>query len=320
MIKGKRIIVTGGSGFLGSWLCDGLVKKGCEVICIDNFSSGNKRNIVHLLSNPKFKLIKHDIVKPLQINGQIDYIFHLASRASPADFEEYSIDILLANSLGTYNMLKLARGKNARFLLASSSEIYGDPGVHPQPEDYWGNVNPIGSRSCYDEGKRFSESLSVNFHRRYDLDVRIARIFNTYGPRMRPHDGRVISNFIVQALKDRPITVYGDGSQTRTFCYVSDMVDGLIKLMFANGLKCRIINLGSPNEITILEVAKLIKKCTFSNSRIMFKPLPRDDPKRRTPDLSKARNFPHWRPKISLDKGLSTTIKYFRKTGVKPES
>lgn len=314
MIKGKRVLVTGGGGFLGSWLCDRLVEEGCGTICVDNLSSGAKDNVSHLLSNPEFKLIKHDITNPLEIEEPIDYIFHLASRASPADFEEYPIDILLTNSLGTYNMLELAKEKNARFLLASSSEAYGDPQVHPQTENYWGNVNPIGPRSCYDEGKRFSESLTVNFHRKYDLDVRIARIFNTYGPRMRMDNGRVISNFIVQALKDEPITVYGDGSQTRSFCYVSDMVDCLMKLMLADNLKGEVVNLGSPNEITILEVAELIKKITNSKSEIIFKPLPEDDPTKRKPDISKAKNSLGWSPTTTLGEGLRRTISYFEKS------
>ena len=314
VLKGlkMKILVTGGAGFIGSWLCDSLIKEGHEVVCIDNLGSGDKKNVEHLLPNPRFKFMKHDIREPLEIGEKVDCIFHLASRASPADFERYSIDILLANSLGTYNMLELTRKNNARFLLASSSEIYGDPKVHPQLESYWGNVNPIGPRSCYDEGKRFSESLTVNFHKKHDLDVRIARIFNTYGPRMSPSDGRVISNFIVQALKNEPITVYGDGSQTRSFCHVSDMVDGLMKLMFTDGLGGNVINLGSRDEVAVLEVAKLIKKLTGSKSEITFKPLPKNDPKRRNPDISKAKNLLGWEPSIALDEGLHKTIEYFR--------
>ena len=310
-MNGKKVLVTGGAGFLGSWLCEGLVKKGYEVICIDNFSSGVKKNIARLLSDSKFKLIERDIVKPLRIDGSIDLIFHLASRASPADFGKYSIDILLTNSLGTHNMLELAREKHARFLLASSSEIYGDSKVHPQPEDYWGNVNPVGSRSCYDEGKRFSESLTMNFHRRYGVDVRIARIFNAFGPRMRPDDGRVISNFISQALKNRPITVYGDGSQTRSFCYVSDMVEGLMKFAFIDDLNGEVLNLGNPEEISILKIAELIRRLAKSSSPIVFRPLPKDDPKKRKPDITKAKKKLNWEPKIRLEKGLKETIKYF---------
>jgi len=307
-----KVFVTGGAGFIGSWLCDSLIEEGHEVVCVDNLGSGNKKNVEHLLPNPRFKFMKHDIREPLEIGEKVDCIFHLASRASPADFERYSIDILLANSLGTYNMLELARKNNARFLLASSSEIYGDPKIHPQLESYWGNVNPIGPRSCYDESKRFSESLTVNFHKKYGLDVRIARIFNTYGPRMRSDDGRIISNFIVQTLKNEPITVYGDGSQTRSFCYVSDMVNGLMKLMFTDGLGGDVINLGSRDEVAVLEVAKLIKKLTSSKSEITFKPLPENDPKRRNPNISKAKDLLGWEPSITLDVGLYKTIEYFR--------
>jgi len=313
MIEGKRTVVTGGAGFLGSWLCERLVEEGCETICIDNLSSGVRNNVEHLLSNLRFKLLEHDITKPLKLEGPIDYIFHLASRASPVDFERYPIEIMLTNSLGTYNMLELAKKRGAGFLLASSSEVYGDPQVHPQPEEYWGNTNPIGPRSCYDESKRFSESLTVNIYRKYGLDVRVARIFNTYGPRMRPDDGRVISNFIVQALKNEPITIFGDGSQTRSFCYVSDMVEGLMKLMFIDGLAGEIVNLGDPNEVSILEVAKLIKKLAGSNSEISFKPLPKDDPRRRKPDTSKAKNLLGWVPTTKLEDGLRKTIQYFRK-------
>lgn len=312
MIEGKRALVTGGAGFLGSWLCEHLLAEGYEVACVDNLSSGVQSNLANLLSNPKFEFLEHDVTKPLQVEEQVDYVFHLASRASPVDFEKYPIDIMLTNSLGTYNALELAVEKDARFLLASSSEVYGDPQVHPQPESYRGNVNPIGSRSCYDEGKRFSESLTVNFCKKHGLDARIARIFNTYGPRMRPDDGRVVSTFIVQALRGEPLTVFGDGSQTRAFCYFSDMIDGLMKLMLTDGLKGEIINLGAQNEMKIVEIAKLIKKLADSTSEITFKPLPKDDPKRRNPDLSKAKNLLGWAPTVMLKEGLRETIKYFR--------
>ncbi|MBA7507782.1 UDP-glucose 4-epimerase [subsurface metagenome] len=312
MARAEKVLVTGGAGFIGSWLCDRLIEEGHEVVCIDNLGSGNKKNVEHLFSNSRFKFIKHDIREPLEIEEKIDHIFHLASRPSPADFEEYSIDILLTNAVGTCNMLELARKDDARFLLASSSEVYGDPKVHPQPEDYWGNVNPLGSRSVYDEGKRYAESLTAAYHRRYGLDVRTARIFNTYGPRMRPDDGRVISNFIVQALRGESITVYGDGSQTRSFCYVSDMVEGLKKLMFLDDLSGEVVNLGNPDEITILEVAELVKKLTGSNSKITFVPLPKDDPKRRNPDISKAKEMLGWTPKVGLEDGLLKTISYFK--------
>lgn len=312
MAEAEKVLVTGGVGFIGSWLCDRLIEEGHEVVCIDNLGSGNKKNVEHLFSNSRFKFIKHDIREPLEIEEKIDHIFHLASRASPADFEEYSIDILLTNAVGTCNMLELARKDDARFLLASSSEVYGDPKVHPQPEDYWGNVNPLGPRSVYDEGKRYAESLTAAYHRRYGLDVRTARIFNTYGPRMRPDDGRVISNFIVQALRGESITVYGDGSQTRSFCYVSDMVEGLKKLMFLDDLSGEVVNLGNPDEITILEVAELVKKLTGSNSKTTFVPLPKDDPKRRNPDISKAKEMLGWTPKVGLEDGLLKTISYFK--------
>lgn len=310
--KKKRVIVTGGAGFIGSWLCDLLIEEGHEVTCIDNLGSGNKKNVKHLLSNSRFKFIKHDIREPLEFEEKIDHIFHLASRASPADFEEYSIDILLTNAAGTHNMLELARKDGARFLLASSSEVYGDPEVHPQPEDYWGNVNPLGPRSVYDEGKRHAESLTAAYHRRYSLDVRTARIFNTYGPRMRKDDGRVISNFIVQALRGESITVYGDGSQTRSFCYVSDMVEGLKKLMFLDDLSGEVVNLGNPDEISILKVAELVKELTGSNSKTTFAPLPKDDPKRRKPEISKAKKMLGWTPEVGLEDGLLKTISYFK--------
>lgn len=306
-------LVTGGAGFIGSWLCDRLIEEGYRVICVDNLSSGNKRNIMHLLQSKNFEFILHDIKKPMKIRGSLRYVFHLASRASPVDFREHSIDILLTNSVGALNMLELARKKGARFLLASSSEVYGNPLVHPQLEGYWGNVNPIGVRSCYDESKRFAEALTMSFHRRYGLDVRIARIFNTFGPRMREDDGRVIPNFIVQALRGDPITVYGDGSQTRSFCYVKDMVEGLFKFMSIDGLDGEVINIGNPSEVSILETAKLIKRLTGSDSKIVFKPLPLDDPARRRPDISKAKRALRWKPTTKLEEGLLETIEYFRK-------
>ncbi|MEM2619375.1 MAG: UDP-glucuronic acid decarboxylase family protein [Candidatus Hadarchaeales archaeon] len=308
----ETVLVTGGAGFIGSWLCDLLVERGYRVICLDNLSSGNRENISHLLPNPNFHFLKGDVIGPPEI-PEVDYIFHMASRASPVDFKEYSLEILLANSIGTKNMLEIAQKNNARFLLASSSEVYGNPLQHPQREDYWGNVNPIGIRAPYDESKRFAEALSMAFHRRYNLDVRIARIFNTYGPRMRQDDGRVIPTFITQALRGDQITVYGDGSQTRSFCYVSDLVDGLTRLMFKDGLSGEVFNLGNPHEISILEVAKLIKKLTNSTSEITFRPLPKDDPVRRRPDISKARELLGWVPKTELENGLRETIRYFEK-------
>ena len=306
--RGKRALVTGGAGFIGSWLCGSLVEKGYKVTCIDNLCSGSRKNLAHL--NVDF--MEHDVRQPIEL--KVDYVFHLASRASPIDFLQHPIDILLTNSLGTYNILKLAEQSNARFLLASTSEVYGNPLQHPQDEVYWGNVNPIGPRSCYDESKRFSEALAIAFHRNMGIDVRIARIFNTYGERMRRDDGRVVPNFINQALKDEPITIYGNGTQTRAFCYVSDMVDGLVKLMFREGLDGEVINVGNPSEISILEVAKLIKALTASNSEIAFKPLPQDDPARRKPDITKAKEKLKWEPKTSLREGLEKVVKYFEET------
>jgi len=310
--KKERVIVTGGAGFIGSWLCDRLVEENYSVICIDNVGSGRRKNIEHLVRSEKFEFVEHDVKNPIKIDGPASYIFHLASRASPVDFQEYAVDILLTNSLGTRNALELAREKNARFLLASSSEVYGDPLEHPQRETYRGNVNPIGLRSSYDEAKRFAEALAMAFHRSYGLDLRIARIFNTYGPRMRKDDGRAIPNFITQALKSQPITVYGDGSQTRSFCYIEDMVAGLMKLMFTDGLNGEIVNLGNPNEVSVLGIANLIKKLTSSSSKIVFKPLPRDDPSRRKPDISKAKKLLGWKPTTSLEEGLRKTIEYFK--------
>lgn len=310
--KKERVIVTGGAGFIGSWLCDRLVEEDYSVICVDNIGSGRRKNIEHLLHSEKFEFIEHDVKDPIKIDGLSGYIFHMASRASPVDFQKYAIDILLTNSLGTRNALELAKEKNARFLLASSSEVYGDPLEHPQRETYRGNVNPVGPRSCYDEAKRFAEALASAFHRGYRLDVRIARIFNTYGPRMRKDDGRAIPNFITQALKSQPITVHGDGSQTRSFCYISDMVGGLIKLMFTDDLGGEIVNLGNPKEVNILEIANLIKKMTNSGSKIAFKPLPRDDPARRKPDISKAKKLLGWNPTTSRVEGLRRTIEYFK--------
>lgn len=307
-----NVLVTGGAGFIGSWLCDRLLAEGHRVICIDNLSSGSRGNIRHLLRRRGFRFVRHDVSRPVGVRGPVERIFHLASRASPADFRERAIDILLTNSLGTLHALELAREKGARFLLASTSEVYGDPREHPQREDYWGNVNPVGIRSCYDEAKRFAEALTMAFHRTYGLDVRIARIFNTYGPRMRGDDGRAIPNFITQALQGRPMTVYGDGSQTRSFCYVADMVEGLVRLMEAEGLAGEVVNLGNPEEVSILEVAELIRRLTGSGSEIVFGPLPQDDPARRRPDISKAEKVLGWRPTTPLEEGLRRTVEYFR--------
>jgi len=307
-----KIVVTGGAGFIGSHLCERLLNDGHKVICLDNLCTGTNENIAHLLNNKNFTYLQHDITKPLTINEEVNFIFHLASPASPVDYQRLPVETLLTGSSGTHNALEFAREKDATFLLASSSEVYGDPDVHPQREDYWGNVNPIGPRSCYDEAKRFAEALTMAYYRKHAMDVRIVRIFNTYGPRMRKEDGRAIPNFITQALANRPITVYGDGSQTRSFCYVSDMVDGICRMMFSNNTEGEVINLGNPNEVTIRELAEKIKKRTNSSSEIAFKALPQDDPQRRCPDISKAREILNWEPKVDLDTGLNKTIKWFR--------
>ena len=305
--RGNNVLVTGGAGFIGSWLCERLVQDGYTVTCLDNLSSGRRRNLEHL--NVEF--IEDDVRRPLDL--KVDYVFHMASRASPVDFKEHSTDILLTNSLGTYNVLQLSQQNRARFLLASTSEVYGDPVQHPQNEDYWGNVNPIGPRSCYDESKRFAEALTMSAMRD-GLDIRIARIFNTYGERMRGDDGRVIPNFIGQAMGNQPITVYGDGSQTRSFCYVSDMVDGLVRLMFGDDLTGEVVNLGNPNETTILQLAQLVRQLTNSRSEIVFRPLPQNDPSRRKPDITRAQKRLTWQPKIGLEDGLRRTIEYYRET------
>jgi nucleoside-diphosphate-sugar epimerase len=305
-----RVLVTGGAGFLGSWLCELLVNRGYEVVCLDNMSSGRRKNVEHL--EGKIEVVEGDVTNPPPL-PKADIIFHLASRASPVDFREHAIEILMANSVGTLRMLELAEKWGARFVFASSSEVYGNPLQHPQTEEYWGNVNPIGVRSCYDEGKRFGEALCMAYHRKKGLDVRIARIFNTYGPRMRPDDGRVISNFIVQALKNEPITVYGDGRQTRSFCYVEDLVEGLIRLGLKEEITGIVVNLGNPEERTILEIAELVKSLTGAISSIIFLPKPEDDPRRRKPDIRKAMNLLGWEPKTTLEEGLTKTIEYFRK-------
>ncbi len=300
-------IVTGGAGFIGSWLCESLLSEGHSVICIDNFITGSEKNIAHLKKN--FRLIRHDVSKPMKTGKKIDYIFHLASPASPVHYQKYPIETMLANSMGTLNMLELARKNNAKFLFASTSEIYGNPKEHPQKETYWGNVNPIGVRSCYDESKRFGEALAMSFHRK-SVNTRIARIFNTYGPMMQKSDGRAIPNFINQAIRNRPITIYGSGKQTRSFCYATDMVDGIKKVMFL-GNSSDIFNLGNPDEYTILDIAEKIKSMTKSDSEIVFKSLPDDDPVRRKPDITRAKAI-GWAPKTPLDTGLEETIKWFR--------
>ena len=322
--KPYRIVITGGAGFLGSHLCNKLVQIGYEVICIDNLITGNPDNLVPLMGNKRFKFINYDVTNFVHIEGQVDTILHFASPASPADYLEFPIQTLKVGALGTHKTLGLAKAKGARYLLASTSETYGDPLVSPQSEDYWGNVNPVGPRGVYDEAKRFAEAMTMAYHRYHGLDTRIARIFNTYGPFMRPTDGRVVSNFIVQALTGEPLTVYGDGSQTRSFCYISDMVDGITKLLFAepnntqgepemmeNSIHSP-VNLGNPYELSVLEIAKMVLNLTGSKSTIEFKPLPVDDPRVRRPNINKARTILGWEPKVSIEEGLSMTIKYFR--------
>jgi len=305
-----RILITGGAGFIGSHLCDFLLEKGHDVVCMDNLITGNLHNITHLRKNKKFKYVKHDVTKYIRINGKLDYVLHFASPASPIDYLEFPIQTLKVGALGTHNALGMAKDKKAKFLLASTSEVYGDPLVHPQPESYWGNVNPIGPRGVYDEAKRFAEAITMAYHRYHKLDTRIVRIFNTYGPRMKADDGRVVPTFIVQALKNKPITIFGDGMQTRSFCYVSDLIKGIHNLMISEVAEP--VNLGNPEEYTILDFAKKIIKLTNSRSRIVFKELPVDDPKQRKPDISKAKKLLDWEPKVSVDEGLKETIEWFR--------
>jgi UDP-glucuronate decarboxylase len=303
-----RILVTGGAGFIGSHLIDRLMKQGHDVICLDNFFTGHKRNIRHWLDNPYFELIRHDITEPIRL--EVDQIYHLACPASPVHYQYNPVKTIKTNVMGTLNMLGLAKRVNARFLLASTSEVYGDPDVHPQPEEYRGNVNCIGIRSCYDEGKRVAETLAFDYHRQNNVDIRVMRIFNTYGPRMFENDGRVVSNFIVQALQGTPLTVYGDGSQTRSFCYVADLVEGMMRLM--NGEHMGPINIGNPGEYTILQLAEAIQKMINPDAELSYKPLPQDDPKQRQPDITKAKNLLGWEPAINLQEGLKMTIEDFR--------
>jgi len=307
----KRILVTGGAGFLGSHLCERLISEGCEVLCLDNFFTGSKENIVPFLDHPFFELIRHDVCVPLNI--EVDEIYNLACPASPIHYQSDPVQTTKTSIHGAINMLSLAQTRNAKILQASTSEVYGDPEVHPQREGYWGNVNPIGPRSCYDESKRCAETLFFDYRRQFGLPIKVARIFNTYGPRMHPQDGRVVSNFIVQALRSEPITIYGDGSQTRSFCYVDDLIDGLIRLMNSGPEFTGPVNLGNPVEFRILELAELVLKMTSSSSKLVFKPLPQDDPKQRKPSILLAQQELNWTPKINLEEGLDKTIHYFKK-------
>ncbi len=308
----KRILVTGGAGFIGSHLCEELLKRGNEVICVDNFFTGTKDNIKHLLNNPYFEFVRHDICFPIYI--EVDKIYNLACPASPIHYQFDPVQTTKVNVTGSINMLGLAKRLKIRVLQASTSEVYGDPNEHPQTEKYWGNVNPIGPRACYDEGKRCAETLFFDYYRQHNMDIKVIRIFNTYGPRMHPNDGRVVSNFIIQALKNEDISVYGDGSQTRSFCYVDDLVRGIVLMMNTPKGFTGPVNLGNPNEMTILELAKLIIKLTKSKSKIVYNSLPQDDPVRRKPNIDLAKKELSWEPKVGLDRGLKKTINYFKKS------
>lgn len=305
-----RILVTGGSGFLGSHLCEYLLDNGHQVICMDNFITGKKRDISHLTSKKGFTLIEYDITNPIKIDGKLDAVMHLASPASPIDYQKIPIETLKAGSFGTHNTLELAREKNSRYLLASTSEVYGDPLVNPQPESYWGNVNCVGPRGCYDEGKRYGEAIVMAYYRVHNVDTKIIRIFNTYGPRMRADDGRVVPSFVCQALRNEDITVFGDGKQTRSFCYVSDLIEGMFKVLMSS--EHEPINLGNPEERTVVEYAQIVKKLSGSKSKIVFKELPIDDPKVRRPDITRAKKVLGWQPKISIEEGTLRTIEHFK--------
>jgi len=306
----KIAVVTGGCGFIGSHLCDRLIGDGFRVFCLDNLITGDLKNIEHLLKDKDFVFIEHNVTRHISIKGRVDFVLHFASPASPEDYLKYPIQTLKVGSLGTHNTLGLAKDKGAVFMLASTSEVYGDPLVHPQNESYWGNVNSIGVRGCYDESKRFAEAITMAYHRVHKIDTRIVRIFNTYGPRMRMNDGRVVPNFIYQALYNLPITVYGKGAQTRSFCYISDLIEGILRLMRAKTNEP--VNLGNPNEFTILELAHLVIKLTKTKSKIVFKPLPQDDPRQRKPDIKRAQKILKWQPKIQLREGLEKTIGWFQ--------
>lgn len=305
-----RVVITGGAGFLGSHLCDLFIQKGWDVLCIDNLITGTRSNISHLLSNPRFSFTEHDVTRYIEVSGPVDAVLHFASPASPPDYLKAPIQTMKVGSLGTHNALGLALHKKARFLLASTSECYGDPTVSPQPETYWGNVNSVGPRSVYDEAKRFSEAITMAYHRHHGVDTRIVRIFNTYGPRMRLNDGRALPNFLYQALVGEPITVYGDGKQTRSFCYVSDLIDGIYRLLESD--EHEPVNIGNPNEITILEFAERVRALVGTTAPIVFRPLPQDDPKQRCPDIGKARRILNWEPKVALSEGLKITYDFFR--------
>jgi dTDP-glucose 4,6-dehydratase len=305
-----RAVVTGGAGFLGSHFCDRLLAEGWEVLSLDNYITGSEANISHLKNNPNFKFENVDVSSPLKVDGEVGYVLHLASPASPPDYMKHPIETLKVGSIGTMNALDLARAKNARFFISSTSECYGDPSVSPQSETYWGNVNPVGPRSVYDEAKRFAEAMTMAYHRHHGLDTHIVRIFNTYGPRMRLNDGRALPNFVYQALSKKPLTIYGDGKQTRSFCYVSDLIEGMFRLMMSE--EHYPTNIGNPQELTLLEFAERIRSHFADPPPLAFEPLPQDDPKRRCPDISKAKRILNWEPKVSLDEGLKLTLAYFK--------
>ncbi len=311
MTERKTALVTGGAGFLGSHLCDLLLERGLRVVCMDNLITGSVKNIEHLSSNEDFKFIKHDVTEYIFLEGPLDYVFHFASPASPVDYIKLPIQTLKVGSLGTHKTLGLAKAKESVFILASTSEVYGDPLIHPQKEDYWGNVNPIGPRGVYDEAKRFAEALTMAYHRSHNVETRIVRIFNTFGPRMRAHDGRVVPAFICQALAGDALTIFGDGSQTRSFCYVSDLIEGIYRLAISR--EDEPVNIGNPHEMNVKEFAELILKLTGSSSRIEYRPLPIDDPKTRQPDITKAKKVLGWEPKCGLEEGLGRTIEWFRR-------
>ena len=305
----QRILITGGAGFLGSHLCDYLLKEGAEVLCVDNFFTGSKKSIAHLIGNPYFELIRHDVTFPLYI--EVDQIYNLACPASPVHYQFDPVQTTKTSVHGAINMLGLAKRVKARIFQASTSEVYGDPEVHPQQENYWGRVNPIGSRACYDEGKRCAETLFFDYHRQHNLDIKVVRIFNTYGPRMHPNDGRVVSNFIVQALRGEDITIYGDGQQSRSFCYVDDMIDGFVRMMNSESGFTGPVNMGNPGEFTMLELAENILGIVGGKSKLTFHPLPEDDPRQRQPDIAQARSKLNWEPKVTLEDGLHATVQYF---------
>ncbi len=313
-----RVVITGGAGFLGSHLCDLFIHKGWDVLCIDNLITGARSNIAHLLSNPRFSFTEHDVTRYIEVPGAVDAVLHFASPASPPDYLKAPIQTMKVGSLGTHNALGLALHKKAKFLQASTSECYGDPTVSPQPETYWGNVNSVGPRSVYDEAKRFSEAITMAYHRHHGVDTRLVRIFNTYGPRMRLNDGRALPNFLYQALVGEPITVYGDGKQTRSFCYVSDLIDGIYRLLESE--EHEPVNIGNPNEITILEFAERVRTLVGATAPIVFRPLPQDDPKQRCPDIGKARRILNWEPKVALSEGLKITYDFFRQQIAAPTS